>query len=86
MFCILTDLFPFYPSNCSRAQCWVNKHQKIYLFQRLVEAGNIQDKSYTITQHTLSFFTEKMGKEYITYSFMEAYLKHQVGQQEFILF
>lgn len=50
MFCILTDLFPFYPSNCSRAQCWVNKHQKIYLFQRLVEAGNIQDKSFTITQ------------------------------------
>lgn len=51
-----------------------------------MEAGNIQDKSYTITQHTLSFFTEKMEKEYITYSFMEAYLKHQVGQQEFILF
>lgn len=52
-----------------------------------MEAGNIQDKSFTITQHTLRFFfTEKMGKEYITYSFMEAYLKHQVGQQEFILF
>lgn len=53
-----------------------------------MEAGNIQDKSFTITQNTLSFFTEKMGKEYtcITYSFMEAYLKHQVGQQEFILF
>lgn len=51
-----------------------------------MEAGNIQDKSFTITQNTLSFFTENMGKEYITYSFMESYLKHQVGQQEFILF
>lgn len=51
-----------------------------------MEAGNIQDKSFTITQNTLSFFTKKMGKEYITYSFMEAYLKHPVGQQEFILF